>query len=203
MKLYHLVTGAIAVNTYFLVNDENQAIVIDAGETADVVLSFAKEKGFRIKYCLLTHGHYDHALSALDLQRQGVKVYISDKDSYMLSSKDNMAYAWGLEEKPTKPDACFKDGDVLSLLGFSVKVMETAGHTKGSCCFIVEDALFSGDTLFCESIGRTDLPSGNLSDMRASLKKLLALDVDYRVYTGHGEFTSISYEKRNNPYAQF
>lgn len=201
MKLFCIRTGELAVNTYFLVNERTKgAIVIDAGEDFELIKSRAKEKGITIKAELLTHGHFDHAGSAKKLQDSGVKIFISQIDAIKLLNDDNLSKDFGKEFDRCSADYRFKDGDTLVIEGITVKAVLTPGHTDGSATFIIDDMMFTGDTLFFESVGRTDFPTGNGKELVKSVKKLFAFDGDYKVYTGHGEFTTLDHERKYNRY---
>ncbi|MBO5285962.1 MAG: MBL fold metallo-hydrolase [Clostridia bacterium] len=200
MKLFHTISGNFAVNTYYLVVG-NDAIVIDGGVDGEEVLSYARTNGFTVKYMLLTHTHFDHATSAKYLQDNGVKIVVSALEADGLQDDDlNASNYFGLKFEHLTPDITFNDGEVLDLLGLKIKCIITPGHSKGSSCFIVDNLLFSGDTLFNEGVGRFDLKGGSGRALLTSLKRLLALDFNYTVYPGHGEATSIEHEKIYNPY---
>ena len=198
MKLYHLSTGPLKVNTYFLVNENNQAIVIDSGENYNLITKTAKENGFKLEYALYTHGHFDHAGNAKKLQDNGVKIVISKIDAKKLSNDDNLSKHFGRNFDYLTPDVAFYDGEVLNLCGIEIKALITPGHTDGSACFIVENNIFSGDTLFLESVGRTDFPSGNRDMLVKSVKRLFALQGEYNVLPGHDDFTTLSHEREFN-----
>ena len=151
---------------------------------------------------LLTHGHFDHIIGARDVkEKYGAKVVVSAPDEPMLSSgKLSLASFMDAVQNNVKSDIVVSDGDVIKLGSLEIKVIATPGHTKGSVCYLVENALFSGDTLFYMSCGRTDFPSGSSDEMLASLKRLKNLGGDYTVYTGHDNITNLDFERKNNPY---
>lgn len=198
MKLYHLCSGPLRVNTYFLVGENNRAIVIDSGENYKKVKQVENEYGFKIEAVLLTHSHFDHAGNAKKLQDDGAKIYVSEKDAKKLLNDDNLSKDFGREFMYLTADYTFNDGEELNLFGIKIKVIATPGHTDGSVCFLVENMLFTGDTLFLESVGRTDFKSGNRRDLVSSVRKLFALNGDYTVYPGHEEFTTLSHEREFN-----
>ena len=203
MKLYHLITGLLRVNTYFVVNDNGDAVVIDSGENYKKIKETEKTYGFKIKAVLLTHAHFDHSGSAKKLQDDGAKVYISKIDAPKLLNDGNLGYRFGRKFECLTADYTFEDGDTITVCGMDFKVMATPGHTDGSVCFIINDMIFSGDTLFNGCVGRTDFPSGNSADMISSVKKLFALDGNYSVYPGHDEFTTLDYERKFNLMAEY
>lgn len=201
MKVYKNVNGRLAVNSYFIVNEESMdAFVIDSGEDGIATLEFAKNLGVTIKALLLTHTHYDHAASAKFLQDNGVKVYVSKiEEDGLKDGRINLANLFG-EFPSLTADFTFDDGDEFTVCDIKVKALITPGHTKGSACFIVGDCLFTGDTLMCESVGRTDLFTGNTASLMSSLKRIKTLDFDYKIYPGHYEESTLNYEKIYNPY---
>ncbi len=203
MKLYYLSSGPLRVNTYFLVNEDNQAVVIDGGENYKKIKQAENDYGFKIKDLLLTHAHFDHAGNAKKLQDDGVKVHISKLDAPKLLNDDNLSKDFGRSFDYLTADYIFEDGDELEVCGFTIKVIATPGHTDGSVCFLIEDMLFTGDTLFLESVGRTDFKTGNRRDLRASIQRLFALEGDYKVYPGHQEFTTLSHERIYNTFIDY
>ena len=199
MKIFHLSSGPLRVNTYFLVNEEkNTAIVIDSGENYKLIKKAEEENGFIIKAVLLTHAHFDHTGNAKKLQDDGAKIYISKIDASKLLNDDNLASWFGRRFDYCTADYTFLDGEILNIEDIKVEVIATPGHTDGSVTFKVEDNLFTGDTLFLESVGRTDFPTGNKGELIRSITKLFNLDGDYKVYPGHQEFTTLSHERKNN-----
>lgn len=203
MKLYHLQSGPLNVNTYFLVNNDGQAVVIDSGENYKKVKTVEELYNIKIVAVLLTHAHFDHCGNAKKLQDDGAQIYISKLDAPKLLNDDNLGSDFGRNFDYLTTDKTFEDGDVLQVCGFNIKVISTPGHTDGSVCFLVENLLFTGDTLFLGSVGRTDFKSGNRNDLVQSIKKLFALQGDYAVYPGHDEFTTLEYERKHNVFAEY
>ncbi len=203
MKLYHLQSGPLNVNSYFLVNDFNQAVVIDSGENYKKIKQVSEQYGFEIKAVLLTHAHFDHSGNAKKLQDDGAKIYISKIDAKKLLNDDNLSSDFGRKFEYLTADYTFDDGDELNILGIKIKVILTPGHTDGSACFMVDNALFTGDTLFFGSVGRTDFKSGDREQMIKSIKRLFSLEGDYSVYPGHDEFTTLERERKYNIFAEY
>ncbi|MBQ9734955.1 MAG: MBL fold metallo-hydrolase [Clostridia bacterium] len=203
MKLYHVITGLLRVNTYFLVNEQSEAIVIDCGENYKRVKKTEEELGVKIKAVLLTHAHFDHAGCAKKLQDDGAKIYISKLDADKLNAEGSLSANFGRKFEQFSPDFTFFDGQTLNVLGINIDVIATAGHTDGSVTFKIDNVLFTGDTLFYGSVGRTDFPTGSRNDMIASIKKLFALNGDYQVYPGHDEFTTLERERKFNIMAEY
>lgn len=203
IKVYHVITGALEVNSYFLTNDGVNAILIDCGDDYNLIKNTEMELGLKVKAILLTHAHFDHSGCAKRLQDDGASIYISKLDAPKLKSTDNLAFHFGMKFEELTADYTFFDGDVLNVLGIEIKVIATPGHTDGSVCFIIDNKLYSGDTLFKLSFGRTDFPTGSIKDLVSSIKKLFNDYGGYAVYTGHGDFTSIDYEKKYNPIYEY
>lgn len=199
MKVETFKNGVLGVNTYFLIGDNGDAVCIDCGEKYERTLKAAEGLGVKIKAILLTHAHFDHSAAGKRFQEDGVPVYISEKDNAKLSNDGNLAALFERPFYPYSADFTFKDGDELDLCGYKIKVIETAGHTDGSVTFITGNVMFSGDTLFYMSYGNTGFVSGSLADMKKSLNKLFSLTENYVVLPGHGQKTSLFFERENNP----
>lgn len=188
-----LALGAYQTNCY-LVWDESAdtCVVIDPGYEPDTVLDEVRNLGKTIAAVLLTHGHFDHVGGVRELAAEtGCPVYLHEAE---LSMPPQMTAG------PLYYTNLYKEGDFAEAAGLSFKVLHTPGHTPGSVCLMCENAMFSGDTLFWGSCGRTDLPGGNWATICASLKRLAALSGDYDVYPGHGDATKLSFERNFNPY---
>jgi len=188
-------------NCYLIVDEKtNKSALVDCTEYSRKMLDLIGDTD--LQYVLLTHGHFDHIIGTKEVKEKfGCKVAISKEDEGMLSSgRLSLAIFCGEPQNDVQADIIIKDGDVLTLGDTEIKVIATPGHTKGSVCFIAGDCLFSGDTLFCCSCGRTDFPGGSVEEMMKSLKKLCALDGDYKVLPGHEEASTLDFERKNNPY---
>jgi len=204
LKLYHLSSGPLKVNTYFLVNELTCcAVCIDSGENYNLIKNTEKKYGFTIKAVFLTHGHFDHAGNVKRLQDDGAKIYISKIDAEKLLNQDNLSGDFGRTFDYCRADYTFSDNEVLCVEDITIKVLLTAGHTDGSATFMVDNMLFTGDTLFFESVGRTDFKSGNRESLINSIKRLFALNGDYYVYPGHQEFTTLNHERENNRFLDY
>jgi len=208
MRISNYVCGPLGVNTY-IVQDEGtgKAVIIDAAELIDEMKEHIDRIGKEnITAILLTHCHFDHTLGAAALRDYtGAPVMIHSLEGDWVDDPQKNCVKYFMMAAGAvfpKPDKIFHDGDVIEAGDLSLKVMHTAGHSPGSCCFIAENVIFSGDTLFQCSAGRTDLPGGNSRHLRQSLAKLMALDGEYKVYPGHDAPTTLSYERRNNPFVE-
>ena len=194
MKIYRIEQKSdYFASNVFVVENNSEGVLIDAGINYDEIKEFTDEKGITLKYCLLTHGHFDHTRACGELQKNGVKICcLKEEEDLVNDDKGNASYLFeGETFHPFKIDETFTDGEVVNLIGLTFKALKTSGHTKGSCCYFVENACFSGDTLFDGGYGRCDLPTGNYGEMMQSLRKLLRSEKEYVVYTGHGENTVI------------
>jgi hydroxyacylglutathione hydrolase len=204
MKIHQMSVGELGTNCYIVVSEQNNALVIDAGANAKEILNFTKKNQYTIKILLLTHAHFDHIGAVYELQQQtGAKVVLhKDENELLLDPLKNVANLFiSLDVfHPIKADVLLQDGDTIDLDEISLKVMHTPGHTKGSCVYYADGVMFSGDTLFQQSVGRTDFYGGSMDDMKQSMKKLSQLSDDYTVLPGHGGKTTLQYEKITNPY---
>ncbi len=201
MEIKTLTLGNIAVNCYLLLS-ETAAVVIDPGFASDEALDFLKNAKNKERLIILTHAHYDHIGYALELSRQtNTKIAIGKFDNEaLLNSYVNLAVMFHTELEPFSADLLLKDGDGFAVGDIEFKVIHTPGHTVGSVSLLVDNVLFSGDTLFKESIGRTDFLGGSFGEIEKSIKKLYTLPEDTIVMAGHGEKTTIGNEKNYNPY---
>lgn len=201
MKIEKIITSDIGTDTYFIIEGD-ECIVVDPGGYEDKIDEYLDKNGLKVRYVLLTHGHYDHCMACAHLTAKGAEAFLSSEDIEMLKWGGDLAHHVGKKLPPFTATG-ISDGDVLRLLGAEIKVLATPGHTGGSVCYLLDDVIFSGDTLFRLSVGRTDLPTGDRNALDASLKKLFALEGDYLVLPGHGAATNLSFERENNPYARF
>ena len=193
LNMKHMALGAYQTNCYLVWGEDSPScVVIDPGYEPETVLDEVKKLGKEISAILLTHGHFDHVGGVKDIVAEtGCKVYLCDAD---LSMPPQMTAG------PLYYTNTYSDGSFVEEAGLSFKVLHTPGHTPGSVCLMCENVLFSGDTLFWGSCGRTDLPGGSWSTIRKSLLRLAELPGDYDVYPGHGDATKLSFERNFNPY---
>ena len=205
MSIQMYVVSVCATNCYFVINDDTrEVLIIDPGASAKQLAEKVVESGLKPVAILLTHGHFDHASAVAELsQLLGVKVYAHEAERETLETPDLNLSGWEGKADTYHADVYVKDEQELELAGFKVRVLFTPGHTVGGCCFyfVEQNVVFSGDTLFEGSIGRTDFPKGSASQLiRAINEKLMILPDETAVYPGHGDMTSIGMERVNNPF---
>ena len=195
LNMKHLALGAYQTNCYLVWDEASPTcVVIDPGYEPDTVLAEAKLLGKEIAAIFLTHGHFDHVGGVREIAAEtGCRVYLCDAD---------LAMPPQMTAGPLYYTNIYGEGSFVEEAGLSFKVLHTPGHTPGSVCLLCENVLFSGDTLFWGSCGRTDLPGGSWATIRVSLKRLADLSGDFDVYPGHGDFTTLSFERKMNPYMQ-
>ena len=205
LSIQQYVVSVCATNCYFAINDDTrEVIIIDPGASAQQLAEKVKEHGLTPVAILLTHGHFDHAGAAAELSELlDVKVYAHEAEKETLETAGLNLSGWDWKADTYHADVYVKDEQELELAGFKVRALFTPGHTVGGCCyyFVEQNAVFSGDTLFEGSIGRTDFPKGSASQLvRAIREKLMVLPDETAVYPGHGEMTGIGIERVNNPF---
>lgn len=200
MKIDILCLGDYQTNCYIVRDDASVCAVIDPGSAPERILAFLEKEGLQLKAILLTHGHFDHvgAVAAL-VKATGCRVWMREGDYTQRKTPMN-DYLYPIHDEAfCEFDFC-EEGEKITVGSLTFLTMETPGHTWGSVCYLCEDAMFSGDTLFAGSCGRIDLPGADRAAMLDSLERLAEIAEDYRVYPGHGPATTLFEEKRVNPY---
>lgn len=197
--------GLVSANAYLLIDeDSKEAFLIDVGGQCDEIKKVVEEYDASLKFILNTHGHFDHVMGEYDAQKIfNVPVYVHEQDRNMVENLPQQLERFCLPKDSQSPEnvQTFTEKDIFKIGDKEIRILHTPGHTPGSVCFLVENMLFSGDTLFYTSIGRTDFEGGSFAQMKDSiLNKLFKLDDDVVVYPGHDCQTTIGYEKKHNAY---
>lgn len=202
MIIETLTVGSFQVNNYLVVSDDKDAVLIDAGGDYEATKKVIDKYNANIKCILNTHAHMDHIAGDYDIQTKlGAKILINKDDEFLFNCFEDHLKMFGMPYyKTPKADQYIVDGQEIKIGSLSFKVIATPGHSPGSVCFLIGNILFSGDTLFADTVGRTDLPGGSYEELGDSVKnKLFTLDESVVVYPGHGESTTIKHEKYFNP----
>lgn len=208
MKIICVPTGPLSTNTYILFDDASSeevksCVVIDPASSRKV-LGVLEEYGLHCTDILLTHGHFDHIMGVAEIKsKQNSRVHIHEDDAASVSGGGSLAFMAGALVKRFEVDQLLHDNDVVTAAGMEFRVIHTPGHTPGGVCFLLESerVIFSGDTLFRLSVGRTDLSGGDDEQLYESIAyRLFPLHGDYRVLPGHGEETALEFERQHNPY---
>ena len=190
--------GTLQTNCY-VVSKNGVAFIVDPGAEAQVVKEHCDKHSLTVVGILLTHGHYDHSGAVKELQQlTDAKIYATKDCITLANSMKSLAFAFGASINKFTADLTIKDGDHIIIGDMNIQVVATPGHTQGGVSYIVEDNIFTGDTLFQTSYGRTDLPTGDAEALEKSIKKLFALDGEYKVYPGHGAPTTLDTERKHN-----
>ena len=207
LKIGKFVLSSCATNCYFVYEEgRKEVIFFDPGDQGELIYEKLTQAGFSVAAIYLTHGHFDHMGGCNELRKlTGARVYALEEEADICrDTQMNLSRAFG-SAYTVEPDEYIHDGDLRTEGEISFRVIATPGHTKGSCVFYFEEAgiLIGGDTLFLESVGRTDFPTGSASALVRSVKeKLFPLPDEVKVFSGHGESTTIGHEKKYNPFLQ-
>lgn len=207
LKIGRMVLGMCQTNCYFLYREDSKdCIVVDPADQGDKIYQALDKNGFKVCGILLTHGHFDHIWGTKALREMsGARLYALDAEQELLqNSRKNVSSQVG-RAYTVDADVYLKDGEEVTIADMTFQVIATPGHTAGGCCYYFKEAgfLVSGDTLFQDSIGRTDLPTGSMSTLVRSVRdKLFVLPEETKVYPGHGDSTTIGHEKKYNPFCQ-
>lgn len=206
MKIFVLEVGAFATNCYLAINErDNRAVIIDPGADARQILAAVEKEQLAVEAVLLTHGHSDHIGALAEVAgKLRSPVFIGEPDAKMLTDANiNLSRFMGEDIVCKSADRLLRDGDSVDAAGFAFTVLATPGHTPGGCCFKYETVVFCGDTIFLESIGRTDLPGGSYPQLIKSIRdKILSLPDNVKLLPGHGPSTDVGWERKMNPFLQ-
>ncbi|MBR6548149.1 MAG: MBL fold metallo-hydrolase [Clostridia bacterium] len=203
MKVERVKYGDMDNNAYLITDEASgESALVDPGFFDENIERVVNEVGDKLKYILLTHRHFDHILGAKSVkERTGAKICIHPKDACGLSHAGfSLAQSIGVSQSALTPDYTFNETSKVRLGESTLFVIETPGHTVGSVCFLCNDCLLTGDTLFRLGVGRTDLPTGNYSQLKQSLNRLYEMPGDYKVYPGHGNTSTLDVERTMNPF---
>lgn len=203
MRIHPIVVSPFQTNCYVLGCEETkEAIVIDAGYDADQILDIIEKEGYTLKFLINTHAHLDHISAVFEIKEKvGAPLWMHQGDQPVLDMLIPMQTQFGFGDHRVPKVDLYLEEKTYAFGNIEFQVIHTPGHSPGGCCFLFEDVLFSGDTLFESSIGRTDLPGGSIDDLLASIKsKLLTLEENVIVYPGHGSSTFIGAEIEGNPF---
>ena len=205
LKIGRIVMGMCQTNCYFVYEEgEKDVIVFDPADKGEILFQKLTDAGFTIRAMLLTHGHFDHIWGVNKLRDlSGAKVYAYEGEKELCEDAGKNVSAQAGRAETVTADMYVRDGEIIEVAGMSCRLSATPGHTQGSCCYYFEEdgILISGDTLFRESVGRTDLPTGSYSALIHSVQdKLMPLSDEVKVYPGHGDETTIGHERKYNPF---
>lgn len=203
MKIEKMVEPYFGENMYVLIDDETKkCAVVDPGGASDKILSYIKKNSLDLKYIILTHGHGDHIGAVNDIKSKVNTTVIAHNDEKELlnDNRKNLSYSMHCGPQELDADIYVHDKDKLELGNLKLSFIHTPGHTKGCMCIRVNDDMFTGDTLFAGSIGRTDLYSGDYKQIEKSLKKLAKFEDKVKIHPGHGPSSTLGIEKMSNPY---
>lgn len=195
--------GFLATNCYVVTTDGEGAVIVDAGGGFDKIKSYLDGLGKKAVAVLCTHGHFDHVYDAHKWQKYGAKIYIHSADVELLRNEKQIIPGRSFAVEPTEPDVVIEDGDVLKIAGMVFETVHTPGHSKGSVCFVLKgqerETVFTGDTVFYHSYGRTDFYGGNFDELISSVEKIVMREADALFLPGHGESTTAIEERNFNP----
>ena len=201
MLIKSLVVGPLQVNC-FVVSDEKtgESMVIDPGDEPDRIIDVIKGNGLKVKYIICTHAHFDHVGGIAELKDEtDARIVIHQEERELYNSAMDQAAFWGYELAPLpEPDMFVQEGDRLEIGDLKFEILHTPGHSPGGICLYGEGVVFTGDTLFAGSVGRTDFYGGDMNKLKKSFSRLMSLPPDTKVFPGHGPASSISQEKASN-----
>lgn len=203
MQIETVTVGQLDTNCYIVFDEKSrEAIIIDPGDEPDKIRTYIDARKLRPTHIIFTHAHYDHVCAVKELKetyQAKVVMHEAETQTYDETKKRCMSWGYDADDFPP-PDLTVKEEDEVRVGKTCFRVIHTPGHTPGGICLHGGNILFAGDTLFSGSVGRTDLPGGNMGDLLQSLKKLIRLDPSTRVLCGHDEETTIGFEMRSNPF---
>jgi len=201
MKIGNIVVGPLQVNCFIAYDEESlEGMVLDPGDEAVKIISFIEAEKIRVSHIVCTHGHFDHIGAVGKLKEKTgapIKLNKGDLDIYMRA--DAQAVMWGYQaEQPPEPDMYLSDGDELTVGNLHFKVLHAPGHSPGGICLFGEGVIFTGDTIFAGSVGRTDFHGGSMLELKKSFARIISLPPETRIFPGHGPATTVKEEKEFN-----
>jgi len=201
MKIETIIVGPLQVNCYVVYDEKSlDAIVIDAGDEPDKILKFIRRENLKVHYLVCTHAHFDHigGISGVK-EKTGAKIMLHLDDLEIYMSVESQGAIWGFNiVQPPHPDLFAQEGDEVAAGDVTLKVIHTPGHSPGGICLAAPGIIFSGDTVFAGSIGRTDFFGGSIDALKVSFKKILSFPPETVIYPGHGNWTTVSDEWKQN-----
>lgn len=205
LKIGRMVLGSCATNCYLLyMEGSSEMIAVDPADQGEQIYRVLTEKGFHVAAIFLTHGHFDHIWGSKALRElSGAKIYALKEELPLCEDAGMNVSEWAGRAYTVTPDVLVRDGEEITVAGMTCKVLATPGHTAGSCCYYFESAgfLVCGDTIFQESVGRTDFPTGSGGELERSVReKIFTLPDSVQLYPGHGDSTTVEHEKKYNPF---
>ena len=202
MKVERLTGGKLANNAYFLVNEiTRNCILIDTFEQTEPILNYLENNCLKLEAILLTHGHFDHISGVKKIKdKTNCRVYLHKDDVWKITAFDQMARMCNIQVEPFDVDYEIQgDEENLEIIGYKIKAIHTPGHTKGGVCYMIDEMIFVGDTIFKDSYGRTDFEDSDFQTLKSSILKIFNLEGDYLYLPGHGDVSTSKYEKLYNP----
>lgn len=202
IEIITIPSAALDENTYIIKYDKCKCLIIDPGLDNEAIEKTLDKNKLTVTHVLLTHGHFDHCYSAYLFEQKGAEIFISSKDEKMIREGYDLARYFGHHFIQFEKCHHFTEGEMY-IGNLKIDVIFTPGHTAGSVCFVIDGVLFSGDTLFYESVGNTVMPTGCADDLMKSIKnKLFMSGINWKIYPGHGQITTIEHEMNYNPYVK-
>ncbi|TAN44549.1 MAG: MBL fold metallo-hydrolase [Nitrospirae bacterium] len=205
MFIKTVVVGPLQVNCVIIADEASKkALVIDPGDEPEMIMDVVSRNGLEVQYIICTHGHFDHVGAVVDIKNEtGAKVVLHKDELGCYNLSKESAALWGFEgETQPAPDMFVKDGDVITAGALSFKVLHTPGHSLGGICLYSGDIAITGDTLFAGSVGRSDLPGGDINKLGKSFRRLMELPGSTKFIPGHGPSSSIGHEKKFNMFSE-